>query len=90
MAGTEYLGKKMTQNKQHMGFGKYTFKRLENFVNLSDLTKYTLVTGYRYFIANTPEHVELAMKNFAIQTGCLTFESIDKEEYEQAVRELAQ
>ena len=73
-----------------MGFGKYTFKRVNAFVNMADMKKYTLVTGYRHFIANTPEDVGLAMRYFAMKTGCLTFESIDKDEYDQTVKELAQ
>ncbi len=70
-------------NKQHLGFGKYQFKKMLG--NFNDIEHYEIQTGYRYFIANTPEHVEFAMKNYALQTGCLLFESIDKDEYEQAI-----
>ena len=72
----------MTVNKI-IGFGKFTFKELTGKPNLKDINRYETRTGYKHFITNSNRDMELAFRYYAIQSGCMTFESIDQTEYEK-------
>lgn len=78
--------KKQTENKKHLAFVKFTYKwLLEQPHALANIENYNIREAYKYFLCDSEIAVMNAVKNYGMQTGCLSADAITKEEYEQAI-----
>lgn len=78
--------KAKTKNKKHLAFCKFTYKRLLELPNnLTNIENCEYFDTYGYFVNDTEAQVLQDITYHAIRTGCLSADSISKEEYEKAV-----
>ena len=74
------------ENKKHLAFVKYTYKwLLEKPHSLANIHNCDIREAYKYFLCDSEQDVMNAVKNYGMQIGCLTADSLTREEYEAGI-----